>query len=49
MIAASRRSGMEAQAVDDLVDRLALGPERDPDKVEILGGDAATAARFASS
>ena len=30
---------MKAQAVDDLVDRLAFGAERDPDEVEILGRD----------
>jgi hypothetical protein len=40
---------VKAQPVDDLVDDLALGPERDADVVELLRGHAATAARFASS
>jgi hypothetical protein len=30
---------MEAQLVDDLVDRLAFGTEGDSDEVEILGSD----------
>ena len=30
---------MEAQLVDDLVDRLAFGAEGDSDEVEILGRD----------
>ena len=32
-------SGMEAQAVDDLVDRLAFRAERKPDEVELVCGD----------
>jgi hypothetical protein len=31
---------MEAQPVDDLVDRLALGAEGDPDQIEVLRRDA---------
>src|SRR6185436_3198227 len=34
-----RRSGVEAQAVDHLVDRLSPRAERDPDEVEVLGRD----------
>jgi hypothetical protein len=30
---------VEAQPVDDLVDRLALGTEGDPDQIEVLRGD----------
>jgi hypothetical protein len=30
---------VEAQTVDDLVDRLALRPEGDPDEIEIFGDD----------
>jgi hypothetical protein len=40
---------MEAQPVDDLVDGLAFRAQGDPHQIELLGCDASTAARFASS
>jgi hypothetical protein len=40
---------MEAQPVDDLVERLPLGSEGDPDRSRSSAATAATAARFASS
>jgi hypothetical protein len=36
---------MKSQAVDDLVDRLALRAKRDPDETQILGGDGRHGAR----